>query len=96
MIRQNRPDLLISDIGMPQVDGYQLLRMLRSEEQAGQTPLPAIALTAFARPEDKRRAIEAGYLIHLAKPVESADLITAAKLAVRRPHRSVGIKPDQK
>ena len=95
MIRQNRPDLLISDIGMPQVDGYQLLRMLRSEEQAGQTPLPAIALTAFARPEDKRRAIEAGYLIHLAKPVESADLITAAKLAVRRPHRSVGIKPDQ-
>ena len=96
MIRKSRPDLLISDIGMPQVDGYQLLRMLRSEEQAGQPPLPAIALTAFARPEDKRRAIEAGYLIHLAKPVESADLITAAKLAVRFPHRSIGMKPDQR
>lgn len=94
MIRQSRPDLLISDIGMPQIDGYQLLRMLRSEEEAGQPPLPAIALTAFARPEDKRRAIEAGYLIHLAKPVESADLITAAKLTVRRPLRSIGIKPD--
>ena len=94
MIRHSRPDLLISDIGMPQIDGYQLLRMLRSEESVDQLPLPAIALTAFARPEDKRRAIEAGYLIHLAKPVESADLITAAKLAVRRPHRSIGIKPD--
>ncbi len=95
MIRLGRPDLLISDIGMPQIDGYQLLRMLRSEEEeAGQPPLPAIALTAFARPEDKRRAIEAGYLIHLAKPVESTDLITAAKLTVRRPLRSIGIKPD--
>ena len=94
MIRQSRPDLLISDIGMPQIDGYQLLRMLRSEEEAGQPSIPAIALTAFARPEDKRRAIEAGYLIHLAKPVESTDLITAAKLTVRRPLRSLGIKPD--
>ena len=94
MIRQSRPDLLISDIGMPQIDGYQLLRMLRGEEEAaGQTALPAIALTAFARPEDKRRAIEAGYLIHLAKPVESTDLITAAKLTVRRPMRSINIKP---
>ncbi len=94
MIRHSRPDLLISDIGMPQIDGYQLLRMVRDDEEAGQLPLPAIALTAFARPEDKRRAIDAGYLIHLAKPVESADLITAAKLAVRRPLKSIGIKPD--
>lgn len=94
MIRQRRPDLIISDIGMPQVDGYQLLRMVRLEESAEQIPLPAIALTAFARPEDKRLAIEAGYLIHLAKPVESADLITAARLAVRRPRRSIDIKPE--
>ena len=93
IMRQRRPDLLISDIGMPQIDGYQLLRMVRSQESAEQVPLPAIALTAFARPEDKRRAIEAGYLIHLAKPVESADLITAVKLAVRRPRRSIDIKP---
>ena len=88
LIRARRPDLLISDIGMPQVDGYQLLQMVRAEEPADASPLPAIALTAFARPEDKHRAIAAGYLIHLAKPVESADLITAAKLAVRRPQRT--------
>ena len=89
LIRESRPDLLISDIGMPQIDGYQLIRLLRKEEARDQPPVPAIALTAFARPEDKQRAIEAGYLIHLAKPVESADLITAAKLAVRRPNRPV-------
>ncbi len=89
LIRESRPDLLISDIGMPQIDGYQLLRLLRKDEPRDQPPVPAIALTAFARPEDKQRAIEAGYLIHLAKPVESADLITAAKLAVRRPNRQV-------
>ena len=59
-----------------------------------QPRLPAIALTAFARPEDKQRAIEAGFLIHLAKPVESADLVTAAKLAVRRPNRAVDTGAD--
>lgn len=90
LIREHRPDLLISDIGMPQIDGYQLLRLVRHEEPAGEQPLPAIALTAFARPEDKRRAIDAGYLIHLAKPVESADLVTAARLAVRRSSRIAG------
>jgi signal transduction histidine kinase/ActR/RegA family two-component response regulator len=90
MIREHRPDLLVSDIGMPQIDGYQLLQLLRQQEPSGVPPLPAIALTAFARPEDKRRAIDAGYLIHLAKPVESADLVTAARLAVRRSSRIGG------
>ncbi|MEB0134808.1 ATP-binding protein [Actimicrobium sp. CCC2.4] len=90
LIREHRPDLLISDIGMPHIDGYQLLELARQQEPPGVRPLPAIALTAFARPEDKRRAIDAGYLIHLAKPVESADLVTAARLAVRRPSRIAG------
>ncbi|GAA4017351.1 hybrid sensor histidine kinase/response regulator [Actimicrobium antarcticum] len=87
MIDERRPDLMISDIGMPNIDGYQLLRLLRQQEPADHPPIPAIALTAFARPEDKRRAIDAGYLIHFAKPVESADLVTAVKLAIRRPSR---------
>lgn len=94
LIKDQRPDLLISDIGMPQIDGYQLLRLLRKDEPRDIPPLPAIALTAFARPEDKQRAIEAGYLIHLAKPVESTDLVTAAKLAVRRPNRAIGTGAD--
>jgi PAS domain S-box-containing protein len=90
MIREHRPDLLISDIGMPQIDGYQLLQLVRRSEPPNTPPLPDIALTAFARPEDKRRAIDAGYLIHLAKPVETADLVTAARLAVRRSSRIAG------
>ena len=67
-----RPDILISDIGMPEVDGYQLLRSLRTNSEIR---FPAIALTAFARPEDRTRALLAGYVAHVAKPVEAAELI---------------------
>ena len=67
-----RPDILISDIGMPEIDGYQLLRSLRANSEVR---FPAIALTAFARPEDRTRALLAGYVAHVAKPVEAAELI---------------------
>ena len=67
-----RPDILISDIGMPEIDGYQLLRSLRTNSDIR---CPAIALTAFARPEDRTRALLAGYVAHVAKPVEAAELI---------------------
>src|SRR6185437_8815811 len=63
-----RPDVLLSDIGMPHQDGYQLLRTLRSlgEDRGGKTP--AAALTAYARPEDRLHALRAGYQIHVPKP----------------------------
>ena len=67
----HQADLLISDIGMPQVDGYELLRRLRRQGHA----LPAIALTAFARGEDRKKALSAGYAAHLSKPVEPAVLV---------------------
>ena len=67
-----RPDILISDIGMPEIDGYQLLRSLRTNSEIR---FPAIALTAFARPEDRTRALLAGYVAHVPKPVEAAELI---------------------
>jgi len=66
-------DILISDIGMPQVDGYELLQRVRASGHA----LPAIALTAFARREDHTRALNAGYALHLAKPVEPAELVSS-------------------
>jgi PAS domain S-box-containing protein len=66
------PDILISDIGMPEIDGYQLLRNLRTKSEIR---FPAIALTAFARPEDRTRALLAGYVAHVSKPVEAAELI---------------------
>lgn len=77
LLRQQRPDLVLCDIGMPQMDGFELIRTLRAlpPDQGGTTP--ALAITAFARPEDRRRAIEAGYDGHLAKPV-AADALLAA------------------
>ena len=72
---QGLPDLLLSDIGLPDLDGYQLLADIRRRRPEGGGRLPAIALTAFAGPEDRRRALIAGYQLHLAKPVEPAHLV---------------------
>jgi PAS domain S-box-containing protein len=68
------PDALISDIGMPKMDGYQLMRQIRATEAKGKR-LPALALTAFARPEDRKKALLAGYQSHIAKPVDLAELV---------------------
>jgi CheY-like chemotaxis protein/anti-sigma regulatory factor (Ser/Thr protein kinase) len=74
-IKQAVPNLLISDLGMPDVDGFELLDWVRHLpiEQGGQ--VPAIALTAFARSEDRLRALEAGFSAHISKPVEPSELI---------------------
>ncbi|MFM9436737.1 signal transduction histidine kinase/ActR/RegA family two-component response regulator [Janthinobacterium sp. CG_23.3] len=84
LLERERPHVLISDIGMPDVDGYELLRRVRAlgAERGGK--VPAIALTAFARSEDRTRALRAGYLAHVAKPVEPGELIaTVASVADR-------------
>ena len=70
----DRPDLIIADIGMPGMDGYQLMRRIRASEPKARR-VPAVALTAFARAEDRKRAIIAGYQTHLAKPFDIAELI---------------------
>ncbi|MES2537331.1 MAG: ATP-binding protein [Pseudomonadota bacterium] len=75
LIEDERPTLLVSDIGMPDVDGFALLRQVRALGAARGGMIPAIALTAFARPEDRTRALEAGFLVHVAKPVEPSELI---------------------
>jgi CheY-like chemotaxis protein len=71
------PDVLISDIGMPDEDGYEFIQKLRAlpPEKGGQTP--AIALTGYASRKDKERALTAGYQQHIAKPIEQADMIAA-------------------
>jgi CheY-like chemotaxis protein len=71
-----QPDALVSDIGMPREDGYDLLRKIRAREPERGGRTPAIALTAYARAEDARRALAAGYQMHIPKPVES-DLLAA-------------------
>jgi CheY-like chemotaxis protein len=80
----HRPDVLISDIGMPGVDGYEFIRRVRALGPDRGGAVPAVALTAFARSEDRTRAILAGYQMHVAKPVEPAELVAVvASLAGR-------------
>lgn len=71
---QSRPDLLISDIGMPEADGYELIRQVRSLPDKRDSQIPAIALTAYVREEDRQRALAAGFQQHLAKPVDTTEL----------------------
>jgi PAS domain S-box-containing protein len=68
-------DVLVSDIGLPDIDGYDLMREIRRLEPRKCGAIPAVALTAYARSEDRTRALRAGYQAHLAKPVEPAELI---------------------
>ena len=71
------PDLIVSDISMPGEDGFDLIRHLRAEG-GGRSEIPAIALTAFARDEDRRRVLAAGYQHHMSKPVEPLKLVEIA------------------
>jgi PAS domain S-box-containing protein len=70
-------DLIISDIGMPLADGYALIRRLREHGRAELARIPAIALTAYARVEDHQHALESGYDVHVAKPIEPSRLVSA-------------------
>lgn len=87
-LEQSEFDLLISDIGMPKVDGYDLIRQIRKQEQGKEKRIPAVALTAYARVQDRMRAILAGFSTHIAKPVEANELVTVvASLAGRLGNR---------
>jgi PAS domain S-box-containing protein len=79
LLRSNEFDLLISDIGMADTDGYDLIKQVRDLERENGEHIPAIALTAYARAQDRMRAIHAGYNTHVAKPVEIKELVTIVK-----------------
>ena len=84
LVETEKPHILVSDIGMPEVDGFELLRRVRALGHARGGRIPAIALTAFARTEDRTRALRAGFLVHVAKPVEPSELVaTVATIAGR-------------
>ncbi|MGZ3428257.1 MAG: ATP-binding response regulator, partial [Polyangia bacterium] len=74
-VAERAPDVVVSDIGMPGADGYELMRRLRALPDPARRATPAVALTGFARPEDGARALEAGFAAHLAKPVEPLALV---------------------
>jgi CheY-like chemotaxis protein len=83
-LETERVDVLVSDIEMPGTDGYQLIKELRLRPAQQGGSVPAAALTAYARTEDRLRALRAGFQLHLAKPVQPSELVTVvASLAGR-------------
>ncbi|WP_422923265.1 PAS domain S-box protein [Singulisphaera sp. PoT] len=82
LLEAGPPDILVSDIGMPAQDGLDLIRSVRARYTAKK--LPAVALTAFARAEDRRRALMAGFQTHVAKPVDPAELVAVVASLVER------------
>jgi CheY-like chemotaxis protein len=74
-VQEWRPHLVVSDIAMPVEDGYEFIRRLREWERYEKTRIPAVALTAYTRPEDQARALEAGFQVHLAKPIDPMELV---------------------
>jgi CheY-like chemotaxis protein len=84
-IQRIHPDVIVSDIGMPGRDGYGFIRSVRSLPLERDRHTPAIALTAYGSPEDRSRALQLGFDVHLTKPADSARLIQAvAALALKR------------
>ncbi len=83
IMQQQRPEVLVSDIGMPERDGYDLVRSIRALPPGRGGLIPIIALTAFASPGDRTRALRAGFDLHLAKPVEPAELLLAVESLAR-------------
>jgi CheY-like chemotaxis protein len=78
------PDILISDVGMPGIDGYDLIRQIRELPPEQGAKVAAIALTAYTRVEDRLQALRAGYDMHVPKPVELAELVAVAASVARR------------
>ena len=80
LLREQKFDVLLSDIGLPSEDGYAFIRRVRELDHT----VPAAALTAYAGPDDHKRALEAGFQAHVTKPIEPADLVLLVATLVRR------------
>src|SRR5205085_11294954 len=78
------PDVLIADLGMPFMDGFELIAQLRQSDNLRVRDMPAAALTAYARSEDRARTLQSGFEMHLAKPIDPIELLSAVKALVRR------------
>ena len=83
MLKRRTPSVLLSDISMPDEDGYSLIRKVRALD-GSEGKIPAVALTAYGRPEDRVRSLSAGYSMHVPKPVDPVELgVIVANLAGR-------------
>ncbi|MDI3289436.1 response regulator [Polyangium sp. 15x6] len=93
-LARDQPTVLVSDIGMPQEGGYELIQKVRQLPQERGGRVPALALTAFARAEDRTRALLAGYQMHLAKPVKPSELVAHVASLAGRNHGGSEVSPD--
>ena len=84
--KRQPPDVLVSDLLMPDEDGLQLIRDIRQLDRAAGRRTPAAALTALARSEDRRRALTAGYQMHVSKPVDPSELVSAVERLAQPPN----------
>ena len=90
VLREWRPDVLVSDIEMPGEDGYALIRKVRALDPSEGGRTPAVALTAYGRTQDRIRSLAAGYSMHVPKPVDPGELTAIiASVAARPPHVSL-------
>jgi PAS domain S-box-containing protein len=87
LIDRHSPDAVVIDLGMPQIDGFEVIRRIRQSRSPAVRQVPAAALTAFARSEDRTKALRSGFEMHLAKPVDPGELVAAIQTLVRR-HRT--------
>jgi len=81
---QWQPDVLVADIGMPHVDGYEFIRQVRARSPQSGGAVPAAALTAYARTQDRMRVLSAGYQMHVLKPIQPAELVTVVASLAKR------------
>jgi CheY-like chemotaxis protein/anti-sigma regulatory factor (Ser/Thr protein kinase) len=86
-VAEAEPDVLVVDLGMPQMDGFEFIRRIRASTNADIQEIPAAALTAFARSEDRTKALQSGFEMHLAKPVDPGELVASVATLVRRGKR---------
>jgi PAS domain S-box-containing protein len=84
MIESVKPDVLVADLGMPEMDGFEFIKRVRALPSPHARDLPAAALTAFARSEDRTKALQHGFEMHLAKPVDPGELVASVATLVRR------------
>jgi PAS domain S-box-containing protein len=91
-LERQRPDVVVADIGMAHSDGFDLIRRIRQSDDPGLREIPAAALTAYARAEDRMKTLQNGFQMHLAKPVDPAELIVAVASLARR----TGHVPEEK
>jgi PAS domain S-box-containing protein len=94
-IQATVPDALITDIGMPEMDGFELIRQIRQSPDRAIRDIPAAALTAYARSEDRTRALRSGFQMHLSKPIDPSELVAAVEALVRRGEMSPSQRVDQ-